>query len=462
MIFDNLLALIEKLSVIIVVAYLATRTRFFIDAIERRYYFKNRLFLIIVFGLFSIYGSLTDIKIGEAIVNVRDLGPIVAGLAGGPIVGLFTGLIGGAHRCFFMPGFTRVACGLSTVLAGVIAGFYAKHKGLRRVEIWEGLLLVLFIELVHDGMVLLIAKPFSAALTAAKMVTIPMIGANLVGMAIFIFIVHNLRRERETERERDRYYKELAENERMKRELEIAHELQMSMVSKHFPAFPDRDDFDIYATMKPAKEVGGDLYDFFPIDKNRICFVIGDVAGKGVPAALMMAITKTLIKFVAKNDLPPEQILSIVNEELSRENSSCMFVTAFCGILDTRTGMLVYSNGGHNNPYIIRKNGAIETLDSENRLALGVIEGFIYIDLTTALGEGDSIFLYTDGVTEAINKNNIFFTEQRLEDALKTHFNNSIKDIVCAIVSEVDHFSEGIEQTDDITVLGLKFMKKQV
>lgn len=151
-----------------------------------------------------------------------------------------------------------------------------------------------------------------------------------------------------------------AARERMESELNIAHDIQMSILPKIFPPFPTRDEFDLFALIVPAKEVGGDFYDFFQLTENRLCFVIGDVSGKGVPAALFMAVTKTLIKSFAREreDVTPEAILTHVNEELASDNDACMFVTLFCGMLNTKSGEILYANAGHNPPLVIKKVGS--------------------------------------------------------------------------------------------------------
>jgi len=169
-----------------------------------------------------------------------------------------------------------------------------------------------------------------------------------------------------------------AAKERIESELKIARDIQMGMLPKIFPPFPDRSEFDIYATIEPAKEVGGDFYDFFFIDDDHLYFVIGDVSGKGVPASLFMAVTKTLIKAKTGRDMPPDEILTRVNKELCADNDSNMFVTIFCGVLNTRTGEVFYSNGGHNLPYLIYSHGGVEPLENTGGMALGIMEDVKY------------------------------------------------------------------------------------
>lgn len=246
-----------------------------------------------------------------------------------------------------------------------------------------------------------------------------------------------------------------AAKERIESELKIAHDIQMGILPKIFPPFPDRREIDIYATLVSAKEVGGDLYDFFFMDENHLCFTVGDVSGKGVPASLFMAVTNTLIKSKATKGLSPDTVLSRVNEDLAMDNPSMMFVTLFLGILDIRTGEISYSNGGHNPPYVIRAGGGLEVLDMTGDVALGVVEEFVFHPKTVTLEEGDSLFLYTDGVTEAMNRNDELFGDDRLVGELEKLRDEPIEDLIKGVMQSVRDFSEGVPQTDDITMLRL-------
>lgn len=264
------------------------------------------------------------------------------------------------------------------------------------------------------------------------------------------------------ERTLQRYLNDLKETtaskERIESELKIAHDIQMSMVPKTFPPFPDRREFDIYATLIPAREVGGDFYDFFFIDDQRLCFAIADVSGKGVPASLFMALTKTMFRAIGGRENPTtEIILSRLNGEICRDNDSCMFVTVFCGILDVRTGQVAYSNAGHNLPYIL-SNGAVMALPKTQGMALGVTESADFHAGQLLLKPGDRLVLYTDGVTEAMDKEDQLFSESRLETTLRGVNGLSSKEVIERVVKEVQHFSGGASQSDDITLLALGYV----
>lgn len=260
------------------------------------------------------------------------------------------------------------------------------------------------------------------------------------------------------------YYKSiLASRDKLiafKQELDIATSIQTSILPKKFPAFPDRKEIDIYAKMLTAKEVGGDLYDFFLIDKYRLGVIIGDVSGKGIASALLMAVSKTLLKATALKGLPVDNILSEVNNILVDESPSHMFVTVFYGVLDTRNGAFEYSNGGHNLPYIISTDGKVKQIENFGGLVLGAIKNMEYNSNIIMLKPGESLFFYTDGITEAFNIAEEQFQENRLEESLYDQQNLTAQGLVESVLNVVKKFTSGTEQSDDITCLALKFMKK--
>ncbi len=246
--------------------------------------------------------------------------------------------------------------------------------------------------------------------------------------------------------------------ERMEGELNVAKNIQMSMLPLIFPAFPQREEIDIYASLIPAREVGGDFYDFYFLDDNNICFVVGDVSGKGVPAALMMAVTKTLLKSRAGNDKSTASILTHVNNEIARDNTNYMFITVFIAILDTNTGELVYSNAGHNPSFIINKDrSAITKLTTLHGPVVGAMEEMTYTESRMNINKDDIILAYTDGITEAQNKNEELYSDPRFESLLEKGDYNSPETLTNLIIDSVKTFEDGAEQFDDITVLALQY-----
>jgi sigma-B regulation protein RsbU (phosphoserine phosphatase) len=251
-----------------------------------------------------------------------------------------------------------------------------------------------------------------------------------------------------------------AAKERIESELQIAHEIQMSMLPKIFPPFPDRSEFDIFANLVPAKEVGGDLYDFFFIDDDHLSFAVGDVSGKGVPASLFMAVTKTLFRATSANGGTPGEILARLNSEICRDNDSGMFVTFFCGILDIRTGQVDYSNAGHNLPYRVYGDG-VSALENFGGISLGLMDGSLYKSGRLMLRTGEALLLYTDGVTEAMDPNRALYSEERLERFLGNKRSLAPRQIIGDLIGDVRHFAGAEPQSDDITVLALHYFGPQ-
>ncbi len=248
-----------------------------------------------------------------------------------------------------------------------------------------------------------------------------------------------------------------AAKERIEGELGAAAQIQRSMVPSRFPAFPDRDDFDIFAVMIPAKQVGGDLYQFFLLKDGRLCFAIGDVAGKGVPAALFMAVTTYLLKAAADQEAGPEQILFQLNSRLFQDNDSAMFVTFVCCILDLKTGELQYANGGHNPPLLVRRNGEIAFLGNPGGPVVGIFEDVSFTPETLWLQPGDSLLLYTDGVTEAFNTEGELFSKERLLDQVLQSRPRTVTRLVNGVLDALQSFTAQAEQSDDVTMIAVQF-----
>jgi len=242
----------------------------------------------------------------------------------------------------------------------------------------------------------------------------------------------------------------------IQQDLLTAREIQQAILPKVFPPFPHRSDFNIYAAMIAAKEVGGDFYDFFMIDNDRLGFVIGDVSGKGVPAAIFMAVSRTLIRATGLKGIPVDECMIYVNNLLCNESVSSMFVTVFYGILNTVTGEIDYVNAGHNPPYLISASG-IRKAEMTDGIILGCMEHFIYKHGKVKLNPGEWLFLYTDGVTEAFDRNNEAYGEERLEPFLKSHLDHPVDDIINHLFQEVNTFSTGVPQSDDITMLTIRY-----
>ncbi|MBO4412096.1 MAG: SpoIIE family protein phosphatase [Lachnospiraceae bacterium] len=251
-----------------------------------------------------------------------------------------------------------------------------------------------------------------------------------------------------------------AEKERMSTELSLASAIQENSVPNVFPAFPDRHEFDVYAVMDPAKEVGGDFYNFFLIDDDHLAFVIGDVSGKGIPGALFMMVTNILITDRTKMGGTPGEILTYVNQNICEHNQAEMFVTLWLGILEIPSGKVTFANAGHDDAAVYRKGGAFELYKTKHSLVAGAMEGIRYKDFEIQLGEGDKLFLYTDGVPEATALDNEMFTIPRMVDVLNQNKEHSPKEILESVHRSVDEFVGAAPQFDDLTMLCIELKKR--
>ncbi len=246
--------------------------------------------------------------------------------------------------------------------------------------------------------------------------------------------------------------------ERIEGELNAARSIQMSLVPKRFPAFPERPEIELHALVKPAREVGGDFYDYHLIEDDWLCFFIGDVSGKGVPAALFMAVTKTLLKASSSKPDAVGEMLAKVNNELCAQTDSGMFVSLIYAMLDLRTGALELGNAGHPSPFILGADGGVTPMDTRRNVALGAIDQLDYHITHAQLAPGDALFLFTDGVTEALNRSDQFYTAARLQIVCKDLAILPVEKITRGVVQDVQAFSAEREQSDDISVMALRWL----
>ncbi|HME09199.1 MAG TPA: SpoIIE family protein phosphatase [Bryobacteraceae bacterium] len=241
-------------------------------------------------------------------------------------------------------------------------------------------------------------------------------------------------------------------------ELEHAAMIQRSMLPSVFPAFPDHSEFELHGSMIPAREVGGDLFDFFLLDPDHLAFVVGDVSGKGVPAALYLAVSRTLLRATARLETEPGECLTHINASLVEQNTSGMFITLFYGVLNLRTGEILFSSAGHNPPYLFCRDGQLRQLREKSGPMLGLLEGIEYRTEVARLAPGEGLLMYTDGVTEAINPRDEFFNESGLEQYLAAHAADAMDQLIDGLRANIQTFAAGKPQADDITVLGLRYL----
>ena len=257
------------------------------------------------------------------------------------------------------------------------------------------------------------------------------------------------------------YIKEMQQEhkqlESIKGDLAVAREIQQAILPRIFPPFPENaQQLDIAASMNAAKDVGGDFYDFFRIDGERIGFVIADVSGKGVSAAIFMAVCRTLIRATGIRGVKPSECITYCNGLLAEESTNSMFVTVFYGIYNIKTGEVAYTNAGHNPPYVVRADGSVKKLPVGENVIAGIVEGYNFTEDSFLLEHGDTLLLYTDGVTEAVNIENEEYGEERLEALLKNTSKADCQQMIDAVKADVKDFAEDAEQSDDITLLAIK------
>jgi sigma-B regulation protein RsbU (phosphoserine phosphatase) len=253
----------------------------------------------------------------------------------------------------------------------------------------------------------------------------------------------------------DNLKSETAAREAVESEIRIARDIQQSLLQKTFPPFPGHDEFELFALLEPAKEVAGDFYDYFFIDKKRLVVMVGDVSGKGVPAAFFMAITRTMLKNICQLEHDPGKVLKRVNDMLCEENDACMFVTVLLGIYDIETGELHYANGGHNEMLKLGSNGEFDKFGMLSNVALGVMPGAKFTTAKYQLEPNDVLALYTDGLIEAVGADEQLYGEERFRKSFKENSDLSVNFLAAAVIEDVTAFEQG-QRFDDITLMILK------
>jgi phosphoserine phosphatase RsbU/P len=265
------------------------------------------------------------------------------------------------------------------------------------------------------------------------------------------------------ERHIDELRESTAAQERLHSELRIAAGIQMDLVPRTFPPFPERHDLDLFATLVPAREVGGDFYDFVEVDGDRLCLAIADVSGKGVPAALLMAVGRSFLRSFVREGGSPAEVVRQLNEEIAAENEASMFITMFLAMADLRTGEVRYASAGHNPPFHVTVDGVAAEVPRVRGVALGARPGMVYDEGTLTMAPGDVLFLYTDGVSEAMDADNAMFTEPRIGEELATAVvgGASCESVVEHMLAAVRAHAAGVEQFDDVTMLAFRYLGEE-
>ncbi|MBR0508279.1 MAG: SpoIIE family protein phosphatase [Clostridia bacterium] len=444
--------MIGTLAIILVIAGFlggSERTGRFIGS---KHSWKHTLIAGLIGGVFGIYGTMSGLELNGAIISVRDVGPMLAGFTGGPLGGLLAGVIAGVHRFFVGSTASETAirvtwaCIIATVTIGVSFGFLSWRFHDRMKKPWVAGLLGVAAEVFHLSLVLLIVRPFDAALTIVKTIALPFILVNAAGYTLLIAMISYIEKQRAITLERSR----------LKTELDVATVIQRSLLPPVTDAYPGRSEIALAASMDPAKEVGGDFYDVFFVDKDRLAFVVADVSGKGIPAALFMATGKTTIQNCVRDYPSLSEAVSVANDSLCRNNTAEMFITAWIGVLDLKSGGLTFVCAGHNPPVLV-SDGAPEFIRRRSGFVLAGMAGVPYREQTMTLKKGDRLFLYTDGVTEAENRAHDLFGEQKLGEQLARSADKTPDEILQAVKSAVTAHADGADQFDDVTMLCLEY-----
>lgn len=453
-IFQLTMAVLNTACVLIVIAYFLIRSERTYTTPHRPQGVREFVVLSLIFGAFSLYAGMNAIKAFDAVVSLRHTGPIVGGFIAGPWVGMVAGMIGAVDR-YLQGGPSMPSAVLAVILAGTTAGLYVQYfKKNRKIEVWEAAVFTAVYELSAGLLTLAFVPDLDEAIRIEQGIRVPLVIGNAVGVALFVGCVKILAQERDTRETK----------KQIESELNVARSIQMSMVPKIFPTFPNIREFELHAMMQPAKEVGGDFYNFISIDAERFCFMVGDVSGKGVPASLYMAVAKTLLESEARSlqGRDCSAIMARANEGLCRDNHQCMFVTVLLGVLNVGTGEVEFCSAGHMAPFVLRQDGTVSLPACRSGVALGVMEEMPFPSQRLTLAPGEGLVLYTDGVSEAFSATGEMFGDEGLAKTLRRSVGPgaipSAPDLTQAIAESVDRFAVGAPQSDDITILVFKYL----
>ncbi|MBR5113018.1 MAG: SpoIIE family protein phosphatase, partial [Clostridia bacterium] len=415
--------------------------------LEEKRSWKYSLIAGVLGGLFGVYGNISGVEFKGAVISVRDIGPMLAGFMGGPLGGIVAGLTAGIHR-LAMGGDTAKACVVATCFIGLVCGLISsfKHEVIKKPQ-WA-FVTGMIMEASHLGIVLIMVKPFEKAWGIVSQIAIPFVLVNAAGFAALASMISYMEKQRNLSIERSR----------LQSELEISSVIQHSLLPVINEDYPGREDLDVAASMDAAKEVGGDFYDVFFVDSNRLAFVIGDVSGKGVPAAIFMASAKIILQNCIRDIPSLAGAVEAANNAICARNEAEMFVTIWVGILDLNSGELTFVSAGHN-PAVHKSPEGTEYLKIRNGLVLAGMSGVKYKEHTAKLNKGDLVFLYTDGITEAQTAAKELYGEERLQTLLSSLPENSTADeIIESVRKSVDEFVSGSDQFDDMTMLCFRYI----
>ena len=437
--------LIGSVSVIIVIAGLVGGSDVLSNISTNKTKWGHSLLIGLAGGLFSIYGNLSGIDVNGALVTIRDIGPMLAAFLGGPVAGVVAGLMAGIHR-YTLGGITAEACIVATCLIGVFCGILSRHfKGEIFTPAWAFIIGALM-EGMHLVIVMLMVKPVSVALDICKSIAIPFILINATGLMLFVFLITYIWKQKDL----------AADRARLKAELNAASVIQHSLLPPINEKRPGRSEVVLNAFMEPAKEVGGDFYDFFFVDKDNLVLVIADVSGKGIPGAIFMANAKQTLQNCIRDIPDIAEAVSTANNALCENNEAEMFVTAWIGVIELKSGVVRFVNAGHNPPVLIR-SGRADFVTAKGGVVLAAMEDMAYRENNLRLNVGDKLFLYTDGVTEAENSSHELYGDDRLLSCLAQAGDSSVDDIINMVRTDTARHVGEHDQFDDMTMMCIEY-----
>lgn len=439
--------MIGTLAVILVISAFIGGSDILSKFIKTDKKWKYSVFFGILGGIFGIYGNISGFDLNGAVISVRDIGPMLAGFTSGPLGGFIAGIIAGVHR-LTMGGITAQACVVATCSIGLICGAVSIKWNKAVVKPYFAFLLSVVMEAFHLCVVLVMVKPFETALGIVRQIAFPFVAVNALGFVMMITIITYTEKQRNLTIERSR----------LQSELEVANVIQHSLLPLINEDYPGCDGLEVSASMEAAKEVGGDFYDVFFVDQSHLVFVIGDVSGKGVPAAMFMASSKITLQNCIRDIPKLSDAVQTANNVLCARNDAEMFVTLWVGVLDLNSGMLNFVSAGHNPPVLLRNNKA-EYLKFKNGFVLAGMEGAVYKEHSVQLERGDTLYLYTDGVTEAEDKNHNLFGEERLLACFENRSGSAPAEIIENVKGSIEKFINGNSQFDDLTMLCFNWNK---
>lgn len=436
--------LVSSLSVFIVIAGLIGGSDIVSSIVTSKSKRLHAFLIGVAGGAFGVYGNLSGIDVNGAIVTIRDIGPMLAGFLAGPLAGIVAGLVAGIHR-YTMGGITAEACVVATGLIGILCGWLSRDlQGRIFTPIWAFTVGVLM-EGMHLIIVMLMVKPQETAEEICRQIALPFIFINATGFMMLIFLIKYIWNQKNLAEERSR----------LRSELQAATVIQHSLLPTVTDRNPGCEELDLRASMKAAKEVGGDFYDFFFTDDTHLALVIADVSGKGIPAALFMANAKQTIQSCVRDYHDLSKAVFAANNSLCQNNEAEMFVTAWIGIINLESGRLRYVNAGHNHPVLITDKPSF--ISERSGVVLAAMEDMPYKENVLEMNKGDKILLYTDGITEAENSSHELFGDDRLLECLMQSYCDSVEETMKKVDQSVAGFVQEHDQFDDMTMMCFEY-----